>query len=186
MPDPLTTPTPAPSSASPERTDGARRRVLVGLPDAHAQHVLRVGLWYAEHFGADLCCATVIRTPVTPGESPLGPLVDVSPDGDPEPVLPEDIAAMVRAEVAERELDVTTFCTIGAPARELSRHAEDIDALMIVVGTREGMRGSVREFVNGSVAAQLAHRQHRPVVVVPLDPVAQNAPAPWEQTPDPA
>lgn len=42
---------------------------------------------------------------------------------------------------------------------------------MLVIGTREGARGALREAVHGSVAAQLAHRQHRPVVVVPLDPV---------------
>ena len=55
---------------------------------------------------------------------------------------------------------------------------------MIVVGSRRrGMRSGLKEFFGGSVAAQLAHRQHRPVVVVPVDPVAPGAPLPWEDAP---
>jgi nucleotide-binding universal stress UspA family protein len=55
--------------------------------------------------------------------------------------------------------------------------------MMIVVGTREpGFRGTVHEFINGSVAAQLAHRQHRPVVVIPLNPVTDDDELPWNAT----
>lgn len=52
---------------------------------------------------------------------------------------------------------------------------------MIVVGTRPaGFRGTVHEFLSGSVAAQLAHHQRRPVVVVPLRPVGIDEPPPWQ------
>lgn len=39
----------------------------------------------------------------------------------------------------------------------------------IILGVRRaGVRGSLHEFFNGSVAIQLSRRQHRPLVVVPL------------------
>jgi len=69
----------------------------------------------------------------------------------------------------------------GGPAQELAGLAEEVDAAMIVVGTRDpGIRGSLHEFFNGSVAVQLAHRQHRPIVVVPLNPVGAEGDLPWQ------
>jgi hypothetical protein len=38
----------------------------------------------------------------------------------------------------------------------------------------------MREFFAGSVAVHLAHRQTRPVVVIPTSPVPQGAALPWE------
>jgi hypothetical protein len=40
----------------------------------------------------------------------------------------------------------------------------------------------MREFFTGSVAVQLAHHQHRPVLMIPLDPTGPDAPLPWLQT----
>lgn len=69
----------------------------------------------------------------------------------------------------------------GDPSRELARLADCLDAVMIVVGTRQaGLRGRVAEFFNGSVAVSLAHHQPRPVLVVPGAPVAFEQAAPWE------
>ena len=57
----------------------------------------------------------------------------------------------------------------GTLAHALGRLAEVLDAEMIIVGSRRGgLRSSLHEFLGGSVAAHLAHRQLRPVVVVPL------------------
>jgi hypothetical protein len=51
---------------------------------------------------------------------------------------------------------------------------------MFVLGTRKsGIRDSMREFLNGSVVAQLSHRQSRPVVVVPLTVVTSDEELPW-------
>ncbi|WP_035781334.1 universal stress protein [Arthrobacter sp. H14] len=59
----------------------------------------------------------------------------------------------------------------GEPARALGRLGEHIDASMIVVGTREhGFTHRLEELVVGSVAVHLTHHQHRPVLVVPLNP----------------
>jgi nucleotide-binding universal stress UspA family protein len=47
--------------------------------------------------------------------------------------------------------------------------ADQVDARLLVVGTRKrGLGESIREFFTGSVAARLAHRQQRPILVIPL------------------
>jgi nucleotide-binding universal stress UspA family protein len=59
---------------------------------------------------------------------------------------------------------------VGDPAMALKALADEADAPVIVVGTRRrGFGETLREFFTGSVAARLAHRQHRPVLVVPLE-----------------
>jgi nucleotide-binding universal stress UspA family protein len=69
----------------------------------------------------------------------------------------------------------------GSASTELALLAEETDALMIIVGTREaGIRHAFREFFTGSVAVQLAHRQHRPVLMVPLQPTGLEQPLPWQ------
>ncbi len=69
----------------------------------------------------------------------------------------------------------------GDPVRALAGLAERLDAVMIAVGTRQsGLRGRVSAFFSGSIAAQLAHHQARPVLVVPTAPVAFEHAAPWE------
>lgn len=67
-----------------------------------------------------------------------------------------------------------SFVTLaGEPARSLARLAESVHACVIVVGTRErGVGARLEEFLIGSVAVHLTHRQHRPVLVIPLDPHA--------------
>ena len=58
---------------------------------------------------------------------------------------------------------------VGDPALAIKHLADDVDARLIVVGTRRrGIGESIREFFTGSVAARLAHRQQRPILVVPL------------------
>ncbi|GAB2849345.1 universal stress protein [Microbacterium insulae] len=58
---------------------------------------------------------------------------------------------------------------VGDPAMAIKHLAEQVDAKLIVVGTRKrGIGESIREFFTGSVAARLAHRQPRPILVVPL------------------
>jgi nucleotide-binding universal stress UspA family protein len=68
----------------------------------------------------------------------------------------------------------------GRPDRALTHLARAVDAAVIVVGTRApGFRQGVREFVDGSVAVQLTHHQHRPVLVVPLSVVDWKAQIAW-------
>ncbi|BDI21435.1 universal stress protein [Herbiconiux sp. L3-i23] len=99
----------------------------------------------------------------------------------------DDVPREFGAELAERIVALLppgvqweTHRMAGDPAAALSALADERDAAMIVVGTREStVRASVREFFNGSVAVHLAHRQHRPVLVVPLAPVGSDQDLPW-------
>lgn len=61
---------------------------------------------------------------------------------------------------------------VGAADRELAALADEVNAALLIVGTRRsGWWPELRELMEGSVAAGLAARQHRPVLVVP-DPAA--------------
>jgi nucleotide-binding universal stress UspA family protein len=65
---------------------------------------------------------------------------------------------------------------VGVAADALMKVADEEDALMIVVGARPGgFRGALRQVFTGSVALRLAHRQYRPVVVVPTAPEETDA-----------
>lgn len=67
----------------------------------------------------------------------------------------------------------------GRTDRALTHMARAVDAAVIVVGSRApGSGARRREFVEGSVAAHLAHHQHRPVLTVPLSVVDWKARTP--------
>ncbi len=68
----------------------------------------------------------------------------------------------------------------GRVDRALTHLAEAVDAAAIVVGTHVGRHYLVHDFVNGSMSVQLSHRQHRPVLVVPVEIVGWDDKAPWE------
>lgn len=67
----------------------------------------------------------------------------------------------------------------GRTDRALTHLARSVDAAAFVVGARSGHH-RLHDFVNESVSVQLSHRQHRPVLVVPLTVVDWKARAPWE------
>jgi nucleotide-binding universal stress UspA family protein len=71
---------------------------------------------------------------------------------------------------------------VGDPALAMKHLAEKVDARLLVVGTRRrGIGESIREFFTGSVAARLAHRQHRPILVVPLGEPVPDDEAIWPE-----
>ena len=68
----------------------------------------------------------------------------------------------------------------GDPAKALAQLAEELDANMIVVGTRrKGWRNRMEQFIDGSIAVSLSHRQGRPVLVVP-QVANESGRRPWE------
>lgn len=175
--------------------DSAQRTLVVGVmpgqPDAVATHAAVL----AAQLGARLVCATVRAGRYVVEERADGGIrsAPVDPDlAEPEPGPGEpgaDLVDRIDPELEEHLhalLDPTgvtweTRALAGDPARALARLAETLDAMMIVVGTHEGgLRGTLHGLFNGSVAAHLAHRQHRPVVVIPLSPVGLDAALPWE------
>ncbi|MEQ6895940.1 universal stress protein [Microbacterium sp. KR10-403] len=155
--------------------------VQKGLPDA----VLREAARLAHDLGADLVCAHVDLERYTVGERLDGTAVTRSIDPDladeREGEFDASLAAHIDDVLAGSGVEWTGRELAGDPGHALGRLAESVNARYIVVGTREAsVRETLREFFQGSVASHLAHRQHRPVLVVPLNPVAGSEPLPWE------
>ncbi len=158
--------------------------IVVGVVPTMSDTLLYTAAEFAKRFNAELLCASVDASRYAIDAMADGTIVAVSINPDIVDDVPEVFDPVLQAEIAAT-LDPTgvtwsTRALAGGPYQELSRLAEDTDAAMIIVGTREpGFLGGFREFLNGSVAAQLAHRQHRPVVVVPLRPVDNDGALPW-------
>lgn len=158
--------------------------IVVGVEPGQKTAVLHQAALFARHFGARLVFAyadagryvveeradgTIVSLPIDPD------LAEGPPEGF-DPRLHETIAT----ELTHAGIRWDTRYVVGNPADALSHLADRLDAVMIIVGSREsGLRGTVREFFNGSIAARLVHRQRRPVVVVPLSPVARDSELPW-------
>lgn len=157
--------------------------VQKGLPDAVLHEAARL----ARDLGEDLVCAHVDLERYTVGEKLDGGVTSASidPDTDTDDDVEGDFDAALAAHIddvlAGTGVEWTGRELAGDPARALGRLADVVHARYIVVGTREAsVRETLREFFQGSVASHLAHRQHRPVLVVPLSPVTDGRALPWE------
>ena len=160
-------------------------RVVVGVMPKHSEQLLVQAARFAGRFHAKLICAYVDVSRYVVDELPDGTVrsLPIDPDlVDDDNALDPRVEAEITSALKGRGVTWETRVLAGDPARALAHLADTVDAEMIVVGTREpNFRGSVRKFFNGSVAAHLAHRQHRPVVVIPLDPVDHDRDLPWAE-----
>lgn len=160
--------------------------VVVGVtaqqPPAVVDHAVR----FARHFEAVLVCAHVAEGYYVVAEHANGsvesrPMDSDGPDWD-TAVFDADLADRLRVLARAEQVAVEFRQLAGETGRALSRLAEVLDAEMIVVGSRRGgLRASMHEFFSGSVAVHLAHRQPRPLVVIPVTPLPEDTRAPWEQ-----
>jgi nucleotide-binding universal stress UspA family protein len=157
--------------------------VIVGVEDDEPTHVLSQAAGFASDFGVELVCAHVDtgRYPVEEHEDgsvtsmPLDPEI---PDIRDEVVSPA-LEAFVRDALKDWSVPLRFVALAGDTAQSLGELAERLDARAIVVGTRRpGFRAGLEKFFTGSVAVRLAHRQKRPVIVIPVEPRAESAP--WE------
>ncbi|HET9302158.1 MAG TPA: universal stress protein [Propionibacteriaceae bacterium] len=162
------------------------RRILVGVTYGQSDVVLRHAARFARTFDAALVCAHVDPGRYVVEELPDGSVASLPLDPD----LPElkdtdfdqGLVAQVRAAVADDSIDLSFRELAGDVAYALTRLADILDVEMIIVGSRRGgVRAGLKQFLTGSVAAHLAHRQPRPVVVIPVAPVAEGKPLPWEE-----
>ena len=162
------------------------RRILVGVTYGQPDVVLRHAARFARTFDAALVCAHVDPGRYVVEELPDGSVASLPLDPD----LPElkdtdfdqGLVAQVRAAVADNSIDLSFRELAGDVAYALTRLADILDVEMIIVGSRRGgVRAGLKQFLTGSVAAHLAHRQPRPVVVIPVAPVAEGKPLPWEE-----
>jgi nucleotide-binding universal stress UspA family protein len=156
-----------------ERT-GTTRTIVVGILPEQPLWVLQVAGEYAKTFDAELVCVAADATRYAYQELPDGTLLTspIDPDtADLGPMFSEGRLAEIDALLAPRGVRWSMRELIGVAADALAQVADDEDALMIVVGARPGgVRGALRNVFTGSVALRLAHRQYRPVVVVPTAP----------------
>lgn len=172
------TPQPESAAAQPSGTPTESRvRIVVGIVPDQPAEVLETAATYAERFDAELILAHVDDSRYTVEVQPDGELVTmpIDPDLVNEETTEADpaILADITRTLENRNVSWTARVLAGGPAWELHRLAEALDAEMIIIGVRKsGIKGTMHEFFNGSVAVQLARFQHRPLVVVPLrDPV---------------
>jgi nucleotide-binding universal stress UspA family protein len=170
-------PATGPTPYVPRRITGP---VLMGVVPGQPLAVAHRAAELAFSLNVKLICAYVDVTTYL-AEEPDGRVesLPIDPDG-----IDDDIEG-IRAGIAERLRDALdgsgvrwSFVTLaGDPARALGRLADSADASFIVVGTRErGLGARFEELLVGSVAVHLTHRQHRPVVVVPLAPHTRHHP----------
>jgi nucleotide-binding universal stress UspA family protein len=167
-------------------TDPLHRPVIVGVIPDQSEDVVLTAASFAQRLGVDLVCASVdtSRTTVQRHADGTVEAISLDPDAIDIETVEIDPATEERLGILLDPLDVhwRAQALAGGAAQELEHLADDTDATMIVVGTRDpGLRATVREFVNGSVAVQLAHRQHHPVLVVPLHPVGPDDDLPWQK-----
>lgn len=159
--------------------------VVVGVVPGQPIEVVTVAAQFAEHFAAELVCEYVDRSsyPVETRADGTVLAAPIDPDvGDEEAeTFDPELAQALSTALARHAVRWSTRALAGGVAPALAHLADDLDASMIVVGTRDaGLRASVQEFFAGSVAVHLAHRQHRPLVVVPLSPVTGDDALPWQ------
>lgn len=152
--------------------------VIVGVVPEQPTRVLSEAARYAKVFGAPLVVVHVDVTRFVTYEDPDGyvhsaPIdIDISAGGDAFAEV-KDTASSV---LAESGANWSVQQLVGDPAMAIKHFADHVGARLIVVGTRrQGFGETIREFFTGSVAARLAHRQTRPILVVPLgEPVADD------------
>ena len=151
--------------------DAVRGAVIVGVVPGEPPRVVREAGRYAKVLGAPLLVVHVDVTRFVTYEDPDGYVHSAPIDmniGGGEADL-ERVRAEAGAVLDSHGIDWTVRQLVGDPALAIKHLAEEVDARLIVVGTRKrGIGESIREFFTGSVAARLAHRQHRPILVVPL------------------
>lgn len=161
-------------------------QIIVGVSRHQPDSVVTTAIDLARHFNAEVVCTSVNEARHAVGETSAGTVRSMSFNPDDAGYYEEKFNDKLRADL-ERLFEGTgvpwsTQALAGDPARAMSHLADKLDATMIVVGTREEtMRGNLHEFFNGSVAVHLAHRQHRPVVVVPLAPIPFDHALPWDE-----
>ena len=145
--------------------------VIAGVIPDQSPRVLKEAARYAKLFQAPLVVVHVDVTRFVTYEDPDGYVhsapIDVNiAAGEGELAKVQDAAASL---LGESEQKWTVRQLVGDPAMAIKHLADQVDARLIVVGTRKrGFGESVREFFTGSVGARLAHRQHRPILIVPL------------------
>lgn len=148
-----------------------QKAVIVGVQPSQDRRVVDEAVRYARLLGSPLVVAHVDVTRFVTYEDPDGYVhsapIDINFDAG---IAEFEAVQQAVAPILDASgLTWTARQLVGDPALAIKQLAHKLDAQLIVVGTRKrGLGESIREFFTGSVAARLAHRQHRAILVVPL------------------
>ncbi|WP_435749011.1 universal stress protein [Microbacterium sp. PMB16] len=161
----------SPPSDEASQNAALQKAVIVGMQPGQDRHVVDEAVRYARLLGVPLVVAHVDVTRFVTYEDPDGYVhsapIDINFDAGAAEF--EAVQAAAAAILDGTGITWTARQLVGDPALAIKQLAGKLDAQLIVVGTRKrGIGESIREFFTGSVAARLAHRQHRPILVVPL------------------
>jgi hypothetical protein len=145
--------------------------VVLGVAWEPSGHVIRSGASLAARLDAHLICAFVdpasYLTEWGPADSRTGASLDpaVNSEADfPSGHVREGLQAILGPPGQDWSFRVLN----GAVAQALFRLAESTDAsLLIVGGDRPGRFAAIERLLEGSVGAELASLQSRPVLVIP-------------------
>ncbi len=171
----------APTNGAPAASSGS---VIAAVVPGQSPRLVREAARLARLSDVPLVVVHVDTTRFVAFEDPDGyvhtGVVDVA--GAAARALLQTVEAEASTALAGVEVTWSVQQLIGDPALAIIQLADRIDAGVLVVGTRKrGLGESIREFLTGSVAARLTHRQHRPVLVVPLgEPVPADEELVWE------
>jgi nucleotide-binding universal stress UspA family protein len=161
------------------RPTDQRRTIVVGVLPEQPLWVLQVAADYATAFDAELICVAADTARFAYQELPDGSLLTAPID--PElttagPMFGEDRLREIAEVLEPSGVTWSMREQVGTAADAIMEVADAEGALMIVVGSRPGgLRGALRNVLTGSVALRLAHRQYRPVVIVPTSPEESDA-----------
>lgn len=166
--------------------ESAARPVVVGVHPDVPDHLMDEAAAIAVRFGAPLVFGYVDTGRYQVEEWPDGSVASRPVDPDlldaGNETFPDDLQQRLQDRLRAAGVAWETRLLAGDVAQALGRLADTLDAALIVVGTRNRSAWStLHELFAGSIAAHLAHRQHRPVVVVPHDPVPADERLPWDQ-----
>jgi nucleotide-binding universal stress UspA family protein len=135
------------------------KTIVVGFDDTEpARRALERAADLAEAFGAKLVVTSVapVLVGIARNAGPLDP-VD-SPEKHREQL--QDARKLLEA----RNLKAEYVPAVGEPGDAIAELADDLDADLIVVGTREP--GLLERLLGQSVSERVAHHAHRDVLIV--------------------
>jgi len=101
-----------------------------------------------------------VGDPLLPGGIGVGAFPEITPDG---PVEIEPLVKRAREKLEATGLEGRVEWSLGDPASEIVRIADEVDACAIVVGTHH--HSALSRFFGGDVAASVVRHAHRDVVV---------------------
>ena len=178
---------PVPQPALDRMVPFAGHPVVVGVVPGGDPLVVRTAAAWAGAAGSRVVAAFADTSRHVVEEHPDGSVTHAPLDPDSADDSWQEVEARLRAEVQEALRGTGVAWDLhylaDRPDRALTHLARAVDAAVIVVGTRApGPAAHLRELVEGSVAAHLAHHQHRPVLTVPLAVVDwKELRTPWER-----